>query len=133
MEIIEVNNQLCLLKKAYNSMKEGIEKKSLTLLERDWVIQRFEFTIEITWKTLKKILKYEWANDNIFPRAIIKEFAKKWIIEDVKLFLDFLELRNNTSHNYNEDMVEEMFNFIKKNYKSFEDLIKKLELLLDKA
>ena len=130
MEREEIKYQLELFKKAYDSMRKWIEKSVLNELERDWVIQRFEFTIELTWKTLKKILEFEWWNNNLFPREIIKEFAKKWIITEPKLFIDFLDLRNNASHNYDEDMIEEMFLFIKNNYKVFDELIKELENLI---
>lgn len=59
MEKIELSHQFKLLKSAYDSLKSGVEKKDLSELERDGVVQRFEFTIEITWKTLKKFLQFE--------------------------------------------------------------------------
>jgi nucleotidyltransferase substrate binding protein (TIGR01987 family) len=130
MEIKELEIQLNLLNNAYNSLKDWALKKDLSELERDWVIQRFEYTIELTWKTLKKFLKFEWWDDSLFPREIIKEFSKKGIIEDIKVFLDFLDLRNISSHNYNENMINDMFKFIKKNHKEFGWLIINLDKLL---
>lgn len=59
MEKIELTHQLKLLKSAYDSLKAGVEKKKLSELERDGVVQRFEFTTEITWKTLKRFLQFE--------------------------------------------------------------------------
>ena len=133
MEKIELTHQLELLKNAYNSLKIWVEKKNISELERDGVVQRFEYTIEITWKTLKKFLQFEWGDSGLFPREIIKEFHKKWIIKDSKLFLDFLDLRNNSSHNYNEEMIQDMYEFIRDNHLAFDKLIKNLELLLKKS
>lgn len=133
MEKIELTHQLKLLKSAYDSLKAGVEKKKLSELERDGVVQRFEFTTEITWKTLKRFLQFEGWDPQLFPREIIKEFYKKGIIEDLKLFLDFLDLRNNSSHNYDEEMINDMFQFIQKNHGAFAGLIRNLENLLDKA
>ncbi len=132
MEKIELSHQFKLLKSAYDSLKSGVEKKDLSELERDGVVQRFEFTIEITWKTLKKFLQFEGWDSQLFPREIIKEFYKKGIIEDSKLFLDFIDLRNNSSHNYDEEMVNDMFLFIEKNHGAFARLIGNLENLLEK-
>jgi nucleotidyltransferase substrate binding protein (TIGR01987 family) len=130
MERNELNYQILQLKKAYNSMKEWILKQDLSLLERDWVVQRFEYTIEITWKTLRKVLKYEWLTYELFPKEVLREFYSRWIIEDLNIYLDFLDLRNSTFHNYSEDMVEEMFDFIKMHYSVFEELIFKLDELI---
>jgi len=84
-------------------------------LYRDGVIQRFEFTFELLWKTIKIYLE----NQGIIvrsPRESFKEAFRLGIIEDEKLFLDMLKDRNDTTHIYDKETAENIFIRIKQNY-----------------
>jgi len=59
MELERLQKQICFLEKAYKTLEEAMSLKVLSDLEKAGTIQRFEYTIELTWKTLKNILKYE--------------------------------------------------------------------------
>jgi len=48
------------LKEALRRLNEGL-KKAKDQLDRDGVIQRFEFTFELLWKTLKSRNKYKFS------------------------------------------------------------------------
>gem|GEM_PF-4768335 len=39
------------------------------------------------------------------------------LIEDIDLFIDMIDIRNLTSHTYNEELAEDVYEFIKKNHK----------------
>lgn len=80
-----------------------------TDLNRDASIQRFEFTIELAWKTMRRILKYKGIQINN-PRDTIREAAKEGLIQDPKAWFFFLENRNLTSHVYNEEVAEKIYN-----------------------
>lgn len=123
MELERLNKQILLFEKAYKTLESAFEKKSFNELEKDWVIQRFEYTIELSWKTLKRILEYELSDSNLFPKEIFKEFYKKWLISDLELWFNFLQIRNYMSHMYSEYNSNDSFNFIKKNYKSIWELV----------
>ncbi|MDQ7032948.1 MAG: HI0074 family nucleotidyltransferase substrate-binding subunit [Desulfonauticus sp.] len=84
-------------------------------LEKDGVIQRFEFTVELLWKTLKSILFYQGI-ECYSPRNCIKEAFKANIIEDDEILLDMLEDRNISSHIYDRQTSEEIFRRIKEVY-----------------
>ena len=63
------------LKKAYNKL---VEVSNLydgkDEIVRDSLIQRFEFTYELTHKTLKEAMKYLGVTlENSFPRTIYKK------------------------------------------------------------
>jgi nucleotidyltransferase substrate binding protein (TIGR01987 family) len=102
------------LKDAVKRLDEGI-KQTEDQLDRDGVIQRFEFTFELLWKTLKLFLLDEGIITNS-PKEALKETFRFGMIENENLFLDMLDDRNQTSHIYSEDVSKEIFNRIKKNY-----------------
>ena len=100
--------------KGLNRLKEAVERAKDDL-DKDGVIQRFEFTIELLWKVLKAILNYQGI-ECYSPRSCIKEAFKVNLIEDDEIILDMLEDRNRSSHIYSETTSEEIFERIKKVY-----------------
>ncbi len=108
--LIKVQN----FEKALNRLKEAVEHAK-DELDKDGVIQRFEFTVEMLWKTLKTILEYQGI-DCYSPRNCIKEAFKANIISDDEIFLDMLEDRNLSSHVYDQKTSEEIFQRIKNVY-----------------
>ena len=84
-------------------------------LDRDGVIQRFEFTFELLWKTAKIFLEYEGFRC-AGPRSCIKEGVRREILSEGEVLLDMLEDRNKTTHIYDEHMAEEIFERIKNRY-----------------
>lgn len=83
-------------------------------LVRDATIQRFEFTFEVVWKTLKLYLErqgYECGG----PRSTLKKaFAERLISEpgQADLWLQMLEDRNATSHAHDEALAERIYHQI---------------------
>jgi len=113
------------LKNANQKLKEGIEQAK-DELDKDGVIQRFEFTFELLWKALKIYLEYQGILVKT-PRDSFVEAFRIDLISDEKIFLDMLEDRNNTSHIYDKETSEKIFNRIKKNYQT--QIAKVIELL----
>ena len=108
-------------KKALERLKEGVELTQNDL-DKDGVIQRFEFTVELFWKALRAILLYQGI-ECYSPRNCIKEAFKANIIDDSEIPLDMLEDRNISSHVYNEEKSNEIFERIKNIYlEYFENL-----------
>ena len=67
---------------------------------RDSVIQRFEYTTEIAWKTLKLALEeLEWIECNS-PKSCFKDWFSNWYITNLKMYYSIIESRNSTLHNY---------------------------------
>lgn len=99
---------------AVNRLKEAIDKVEDDL-DKDGAIQRFEFTVELLWKTLKVILEFHGIDCNS-PRNCIKEAFKNNLISDDEIILDMLEDRNKSSHIYNEQMSNEIYKRIEKIY-----------------
>lgn len=125
---------------ALNRLIEAVNKAEDDL-DRDGVIQRFEFTVELLWKSLKFILKYNGI-ECYSPRNCIKEAFRTNIIDDDEIILDMLEDRNLSSHVYDEQVSKEIFERIKQVYidylkrlnlsnKIWEFKLKKLKVLLE--
>ena len=92
------------LEKAIQSLEEALTYPP-TSMNRDASIQRFEYTIELAWKTAKKIM----GTSNSSPKEVIREMGRVALIEDVELWLDALNDRNLSSHTYKEEMAEAVY------------------------
>lgn len=112
--------------KALKKLNEGI-KKAKDQLDNDGVIQRFEFTFELTWKTLRLYLLAEGINTNS-PKEALKSAYRLGLLEDEDIFLDMLTDRNQAAHIYSEDFSKKTISRIKKNYlNAFQKLSKELK------
>ncbi len=101
---------------AHKRLEEGIEQ-TRDELDKDGVIQRFEFTFELLWKALKIYLEHQGIIVKT-PRDSFVEAFRIDLFGDEKIFLDMMEDRNSTSHIYDKETSKKIFNRIKKNYSS---------------
>lgn len=82
---------------------EEYSKHSNNDVIRDGMIQRFEFTFELSWKAAKEYLIDQGvANDLNFPKQVLKAAYGNKMINDENVWLDMLESRNRTSHIYDD-------------------------------
>lgn len=85
---------------------------------RDARIQRFEFTFELAWKTLRSCLQSLGLEANS-PRQAFKDAFAQGIIPDVgeaDIWLAMLEDRNLTTHTYKSDLAHAIADRIRVNY-----------------
>lgn len=121
------------LKKAYSRLVEVSELyDGKNEIIRDSLIQRFEFTYELTHKTLNEFMKYLGVTlENSFPRTIFKKAYINNLVSDDLVWINLLEDRSATSHIYNENLADEVANRIVKDYvKAIGELVGNLEKLL---
>jgi nucleotidyltransferase substrate binding protein (TIGR01987 family) len=90
--------------KALRLLREALaDVESLSELEKEGTVQRFEFTVELAWKTLKDYLEFSGVVlDQNTPKSIIKQAFAAKIISDGQLWIDILDCRNRMSHTYDE-------------------------------
>ena len=119
------------LKKAYMTLKRFIESAS-TEIEQAGVVQAFEFCFELSWKTIKKVLAKEGIVVNS-PRESFREAGRNELIENVRLWLDFIIIRNKTVHTYNELVLKEIIDIVSIFEKELNKLIAKLEKKIKNA
>ena len=105
--------------RAFMLLKEAFEKDiaDMSDLEKEGVVQRFEYTFELAWKTLKDYLIYSGiVFDQITPRRVIKDAFAARIIEDGQTWIDMLEQRNLMSHTYDKETFEGVIRNISQRY-----------------
>ena len=114
---------------AFMKLKEGTQKENPDDLEIDGVLQRFEFTFELAWKTLKDYMEYQGFSNKIgSPMEIIQQAFKHGIIEDGETWIKMMLSRNALSHLYNKNTSRKIYKEIKKQYiELLEALIEKLK------
>jgi len=90
--------------KAVKKLKEApAQEKNEFIL--DSVIQRFEFCVELAWKTSRKVM----GTATTAPKQVIREMAQNKMIEDVNIWLQAIDQRNLSSHTYNEELAEKVY------------------------
>ena len=97
---------------------------TLSVLEREGTIQRFEVAIELAWKTLRDYLEYEGETlEVVTPRNVIKEAFSARVIADGQVWMDMLDHRNLLSHTYDQTVFEKAVLAIRDRYlAAFEEL-----------
>jgi len=105
------------LKNALGKLKEGVLKldNSNDLL-RDGLIQRFEFTFELAWKTLQACFEDEGLTGLNSPKTVLREAFSAGLIKDDELWLEMLNDRNSTAHIYSEKLAIEICDHIQNKY-----------------
>lgn len=124
----ELEYSLRKLKDAFLKLEEGVLEAD-SELQKDGVIQRFEFTFELLWKAVRLFLK-DKGIDTRTPKDSLKEAFRVGWIKDEETFARMLEDRNETSHVYSQEKSREIFDRIKEDYVGD---IEKILIILENA
>lgn len=103
-------------KRASSRLAEATELKITNDIVYDGVIQRFEFTFELSWKLMKIFLEYTGIEEMRSPRATIREAYTYGLIRDGDEWIDMMVDRNKTSHIYDEEEAKLIYVKIKTDY-----------------
>ena len=93
-------------KKAFSRLDEAMFMSSLTELERDGLVQRFEFKLEIGWKVLKDFLEDQGFDFTPSPKETFRQAQAAGYIDFAQALIDGLEMRNILSHDYSGEKFE---------------------------
>ena len=116
-----MNNDVCWkqrldnFRKAISQLKEFVEKPELNKFEKQGLIQCFEYTFELAWKTLKDYLNDQGFNVKS-PRMAIQTGFQIQLLRDGHVWIDALEKRNLMAHTYDENLTNEAENLIRTAY-----------------
>ncbi len=90
---------------------------------RDACLQRFEYCVELAWKTSMKAL----GSQTQAAKPAIREMARNNLIVNPEIWLSFIDSRNETSHAYDEDIAKKVFLNIQKFIPEVQMLINNLQ------
>lgn len=100
------------LKQAVKIVSENMEEDDdIDDLLKEGLIQRFEYTHELAWKVMKDYAEYQGYTDIRGSRDAFRKAFEMGIITD-KRWMDSVEDRNLTSHNYDDETAEEIYEAI---------------------
>jgi nucleotidyltransferase substrate binding protein (TIGR01987 family) len=91
---------------ALSELRTALEKTEYSALERAGLIQLFEVSFELAWKTLKDLLFYEGYDVNS-PRSVLRQAFASGLIVEGEAWIQALEGRNLFSHTYSKELAEE--------------------------
>ena len=102
------NRNLKSFEKALLQLGDALEESESPIV-RDACLQRFEFSYELLWKTLKIFLEEIHGVRAVSPRQVFKEAFALSIIDEELTFVEMIESRNTLSHTYNEEQATKIY------------------------
>ncbi len=121
---------------AFTQLKEGVDllaERNLSDLEKEGLVQRFEYTQELSWKLIKDYLEFSGVLEMKSPKAVVRQAINIGLIKsDLQSWMDMIEERNVTSHTYDSKILSKTVQKIVKQFypllaallKSFDEIKK---------
>ena len=121
--------------RALNNLTGAVQlsaERPLTDLERQGLIQAFEFTHELAWKTLKDFLQARAVSGLYGSKDTTREAFSQGLIADGELWMEMIRHRNLSTHTYDEATVNEIVSAASLRYlPAFQVLARQLGALSD--
>lgn len=126
----------------FTSLREALHSLELALQEptddlndvrkqmfKDSIIQRFEYTYELAWKALKRCLEQETQEslDDIGRRDLFRRAFEFGWINDPSVWFAYQEARNQTSHAYDRQIAQGVYDTVKPFSVDAKHLLEQLE------
>lgn len=105
--------------KALRQLREAVEliaQRELSRLEKQGVIQAFEFTHELAWNLLKDYLQDQGNQQISGSRDATREAFRVALITDGEGWMAMIQSRNLSSHTYDEQTAERLVEAIVQHY-----------------
>ena len=119
---------------ALDQLTKFIKKRKLNELEKQGLIQAFEYTYELAWNVLKDYFEAEGETDLHGSRDVFRLAFKRGVIADGETWMDMIRSRALTSHTYNVKVAERIASDITKKYfAEFVTLRKTMETLKENS
>jgi nucleotidyltransferase substrate binding protein (TIGR01987 family) len=127
-EDIRWHQRFLSFKKAFNQLERFIAEEELNEMEEQGLIKAFEYTYELSWKTLQDLLKEKGYNDILGPKPVIEQSFQDGYIIKGKEWLKMHNSRNLATHSYDKETADEIVLQIRENYFG---LFKELQIKLE--
>ena len=103
-------------RKAYTQLKNAIALESLNDLEKEGMIQRFEYTFELAWNVMKDFLEAKGNTGIMGSRDAIRLAFKQGLISDGEIWMEMVKSRVLSSHTYDEATADEITLAVRNHY-----------------
>lgn len=131
---IRWHQRLQSFRKAFSRLSDAdtlAGERELSQLEKQGLIQAFEFTHELAWNVLKDYLEAQGVQGVVGSRGATREAFKNGLIAAGEVWMEMIKSRNQTSHTYNEATANEITEAILARYhaefQKFEERFTELE------
>lgn len=119
--------------RALEQLEEAVALSStrpLSNLEKQGLIQAFEFTHELAWNVMKDYFFYQGQASITGSRDAAREAFNKGLISDGEAWMEMIKSRNQTSHTYNQAIANEIVdNITQRYYPCFQAFLNKMQEL----
>jgi nucleotidyltransferase substrate binding protein (TIGR01987 family) len=85
-------------------------------LQKEGLIQRFEYTHELAWNVMKDYAEYQGNFEIKGSRDATREAFRMKLIAQADIWMDMIKSRNDTFHTYNEEMADAIVSKITQEY-----------------
>ena len=96
------------LKKSIGRLNEVLALPKTDII-RDSAIQRFEFCLDLAWKSLQTYLKEQKGIVVNSPKDTFREASQNQLISFSDNWIKLVDLRNETVHTYDEETAEKVY------------------------
>ena len=121
--------------KAFQTLVEAVElahSRELSKLEKQGLIQSFEFTHELAWNVLKDYLEDKGITGLVGSKDATRAAFKNALIEQGEDWMKMIEARNLSSHTYDSGTAQQIAdNIIERFYPAFASMANKFSALHD--
>jgi nucleotidyltransferase substrate binding protein (TIGR01987 family) len=108
------------------------QKRSLSKLENQGLIQGFEYTHELAWNMIKDYLEEQGIFGLIGSKNTIREAFKLGILKEGEIWMNMIQSRNQTSHTYNTTLADQVVSdIIHKYFYQFKEIIEEFKKRYD--
>ena len=94
---------------------------------RDSAVKRFELAFDLSWKTVKAYLEDEGITC-YSPKNCFREAFRQGLLQHDDFWIHMVDMRNETTHTYNELVAEKIFKELPEALKHFQHLLENLRI-----
>ena len=111
--------------KMINNLEQSLKQEENEFM-RDSAIKRFELCFDLAWKSIKNYAKKQGV-ECYSPRQCFKEAYQLKLIDYDNQWIKMIDDRNLSTHLYNEDCADGIYDKLGDYLKMFKQLLKKLK------
>ncbi len=97
-------------------------KEPASAIIRDSAIQRFEFCLDLAWKSIKAFLEDKKGLTCNSPKDCFREAYSQKLIEYDQAWIGYVDMRNETVHTYKEEIAQKIYTELPKVLENMEKL-----------